>query len=68
MKKLLIVTSAIALATSQIVITATTSFAAIPQLNYTCPGKIKVHADEHGPVYINGKQAKLKVFNRPVGK
>ena len=64
MNKFFLATSAIALATSQIVITATTSLAAIPQLNYTCPGKIKVHADEHGPVYINGKQAKLKVFNK----
>ena len=56
--------SAIALATSQIVITTTASLAAIPQLNYTCPGKIEVHADQGGPVYINGKEAKLKVFNQ----
>ncbi len=64
MNKLLTATSAIALATSQIALTATTSFAAIPQLNYTCPGKIEVHADQGGPVYINGKEAKLKVFNK----
>ena len=64
MKKLLIVTSALTLATAQMVITATASFAAIPQLNYTCPGKIEVHADQGGPVYINGKEAKLKVFNQ----
>jgi len=37
--------------------------AAIPLLNYTCPGGIEVHADEGGPVYINGKQARLKRFN-----
>ena len=37
--------------------------AAIPMLNATCPGKIEVHADEGGPIYINGKEAKLKKFN-----
>jgi hypothetical protein len=64
MNKLLMATSAIALATSQIVMTATASLAAIPQLNVTCPGKIHVHADKGGPVYINGKKASLKVFNK----
>jgi hypothetical protein len=63
MNKLLTATSAIALAVSQIAITATAGLAAIPQLNYTCPGNIKVHADKGGPVYINGKKASLKVFN-----
>ncbi|WDZ75257.1 hypothetical protein PWG15_11570 [Ensifer adhaerens] len=37
--------------------------AKIPLINASCPGKIEVHADEGGPVYINGKEAKLKVFN-----
>ncbi|BCP54473.1 hypothetical protein K32_30900 [Kaistia sp. 32K] len=37
--------------------------AAIPLVNATCPGKIEVHADEGGPIYINGKEAKLKKFN-----
>ena len=37
--------------------------AKIPLVNATCPDKIEVHADEGGPVYINGKEAKLKVFN-----
>ena len=64
MNKLLMATSAIAVATSQIVMTATASLAAIPQLNVTCPGKIHVHADKGGPVYINGKKASLKVFNK----
>ncbi|QNL88332.1 Uncharacterized protein PPKH_2918 [Pseudomonas putida] len=32
-------------------------------MNATCPGNIEVHADEGGPVYINGKQAKLKKFS-----
>jgi len=64
MNKLLMASCAIALATSPIVITPTASLAAIPQLNYTCPGKIEVHADQGGPVFINGKEAKLKVFNQ----
>jgi len=64
MNKLLMASCAIALATSQIVITTTASLAAIPQLNYSCPGKIEVHADQGGPVFINGKEAKLKVFNQ----
>lgn len=37
--------------------------AEIPLLNATCPGKIEVHADRGGPVYINGKEAKLKKIN-----
>ena len=64
MKKLSIASSAITVAAAQIALTATVSVAAIPQLNYTCPGKIEVHADQGGPVYINGKEAKLKVFNK----
>ncbi|MDE1166449.1 MAG: hypothetical protein PW845_13960 [Pseudomonas sp.] len=38
--------------------------AAIPLVNATCPGKIQVHADEGGPIYINGKEGKLKTFNQ----
>ena len=37
--------------------------AGIPLVNATCPGSIEVHADEGGPIYINGKEAKLKRFN-----
>lgn len=37
--------------------------AKIPLVNATCPGHIEVHADEGGPIYINGKEAKLHVFN-----
>jgi hypothetical protein len=40
-----------------------TAYAEIPMLNYVCPGNFEVHADRGGPVYINGKQAKLKKFN-----
>ncbi|MGH8381722.1 hypothetical protein [Pseudomonas sp.] len=37
--------------------------AGIPLVNATCPGNIEVHADEGGPIFINGKEAKLKKFN-----
>lgn len=37
--------------------------AEIPLVNATCPGNIEVHADEGGPLYINGKEAKLKKFS-----
>ena len=39
------------------------AWSAIPFFNATCPGNIEVHADQGGPVYINGKEAKLKVSN-----
>lgn len=55
MKKLLIVVS--------VLFMAGTANAGIPLLNYSCPDSIEVHADEGGPVYINGKEAKLKKFN-----
>ncbi|MBK1866279.1 hypothetical protein [Taklimakanibacter albus] len=42
---------------------AASAHADIPLLNATCPGKIEVHADQGGPVYINGKEGKLKKFN-----
>jgi hypothetical protein len=37
--------------------------AGIPRLNVVCPGHLEVHADEGGPVWINGKQTKLKKVN-----
>ncbi|MCE1007055.1 MULTISPECIES: hypothetical protein [Pseudomonas] len=37
--------------------------AGIPLVNATCPGNIEVHADKGGPIYINGKEGKLKKFN-----
>lgn len=37
--------------------------AKIPLVNATCPGNIEVHADEGGPIYINGDEAKLHIFN-----
>ncbi|MDB5587282.1 MAG: hypothetical protein JWP26_2252 [Devosia sp.] len=44
-------------------ILATSAQAAVPFLNATCPGGIEVHADAGGPVYVNGKEARLKTFN-----
>lgn len=37
--------------------------AEIPMVNATCPGNLEVHADEGGPLFINGKEAKLKKIN-----
>lgn len=37
--------------------------AAIPLVNATCGAGVEVHADQGGPVYINGKEAALKRFN-----
>lgn len=42
---------------------AAPAFASIPFFNATCPMNIEVHADQGGPIYINGKEGKLKVFN-----
>lgn len=41
----------------------TAAQAAVPFLNATCGDGTEVHADQGGPVYINGKQAKLKKYN-----
>lgn len=37
--------------------------AAIPLFNGSCPGGLEIHADEGGPVYVNGKETTLKRFN-----
>lgn len=42
---------------------ATSANAAVPFFNATCTGGIEVHADAGGPIYVNGKEAKLKTFN-----
>lgn len=42
---------------------AGTASAALPQLNYQCPGQVQMHSDEDGAVYINGKEAKLKKYS-----
>ncbi|WP_291743000.1 hypothetical protein [Bauldia sp.] len=40
---------------------AGSAHAGIPFVNATCPGNIEVHADEGGPIYVNGKEAKITV-------
>jgi len=42
---------------------STAAQAGIPLVNATCPGSIEVHADKGGPIYINGKEGKLKKFS-----
>lgn len=37
--------------------------AAIPMFNGTCPGGLEVHADEGGPVYVNGRDTQIKRFS-----
>lgn len=44
-------------------IAAGPALASVPFFNATCPMDIEVHADEGGPIFINGKEAKLKVVN-----
>lgn len=53
--RLLLVATALAVASP--------AMAAIPLLNAECPTDIEVHADEGGPIYINGVEATLQVFN-----
>ena len=43
---------------------AGTAHAGIPFVNASCPGNIDVHADEGGPIYINGKEAKITVSKK----
>jgi hypothetical protein len=42
---------------------AGSAYAGIPMLNATCPTGIEIHADQGGPIYINGKEAALKTLN-----
>jgi hypothetical protein len=44
---------------SALVLAAATAEAKVPLFNATCGGGIEVHADAGGPVFINGKEAKL---------
>lgn len=37
--------------------------AAIPMFNGTCPGGLEIHADQGGPVYVDGRETRLKRFN-----
>lgn len=51
------------LALGVLLVASGTAQAGIPLLNATCPGNIEVRADKGGPIYINGKEGKLKKFN-----
>ncbi|EEW24284.1 hypothetical protein [Rhodobacter ferrooxidans] len=51
----------ILLSSALVLITPAAALAKVPFFNATCGGGIEVHADEGGPVYINGKEAKLKM-------
>lgn len=37
--------------------------AGLSRMNAMCPGKLEIHVDQGGPVYVNGKEATLKRFN-----
>ena len=50
----------ILLSSALVLAAAAAAQAKVPFFNATCGGGIEVHADEGGPVYINGKEAKLK--------
>lgn len=52
-----------ALALFSVLFLAQRAEAAIPMFNGTCPGGLEIHADEGGPVYVNGREARLKKFN-----
>lgn len=58
-----IVASALTILASQFTIVGIASAAGMPQLNYTCPTGIDLHADEGGYVYINGEEARLKKYS-----
>ena len=56
-------TAGLVLLGSAFMASAGAAAAKVPFFNATCPGNIEVHADEGGPVYINGNETKLKAFN-----
>jgi hypothetical protein len=56
-------TAAVLLLSGSALLAPSAARAAIPTLNATCPGKIEVHADEGGPIYINGSEGNLKKFS-----
>lgn len=41
-----------------------TGSAKIPFFNAECPGDISVHANDGGPVYLNGKEAEFASFSK----
>lgn len=42
---------------------ATPASAAVPFFNATCPNDVSVHADEGGPVYVNGRESTVERIN-----
>lgn len=50
---------ALFVSTALVLVAAGAAQAKVPLFNATCGGGIEVHADAGGPVYINGKEAKL---------
>ena len=54
----------LSMATTALVLLTGSAYAKIPLINATCAQGVEVHADEGGPVYVNGKEAKLKTFNQ----
>jgi len=42
---------------------AAPAMAAVPFFNASCPAGLDVHADEGGPVYVQGREAALKRFS-----
>ena len=60
MKKFVLV---LALALAAPILSVAPAQAAVPMLNFTCADGIAVQADAGGPVFIDGKEAQLKVFN-----
>ncbi|MCC4605125.1 DUF3011 domain-containing protein [Xanthomonas campestris] len=54
---------AVGVATLATAISLAPASAAVQQFNATCPGGVEVHADQGGPVFINGRETRLKRFN-----
>ncbi len=63
MKNRSIIASVLTMIVPELAMASIASAAGIPQLNYTCGSGIEVHADQGGPVYIDGKEARLKKIN-----
>jgi len=59
----LMISRYIPIAAFALALSAGAANAKIPFFNATCPGKLDIHADDGGPIYVNGKEGKLKVFN-----
>jgi hypothetical protein len=55
--------STLTLIISELAMAGMVGATAIPQFNYICGANIKVHADRGGPVFIDGKEARLKKIN-----